>query len=74
VVAEGVPHHITQRGANRQETFLQDEDRRFYIDTLQARSQQHGLSVLGDCLMTNHVRPQKPGPKRKARSAAAGAL
>ncbi len=49
VVAEGVPHHITQRGNNRQETFLQDEDRRFYIDTLQAKSQQHGLTVLGYC-------------------------
>ncbi len=34
VVAEGVPHHITQRGNNRQDVFLVDEDRRFYLETL----------------------------------------
>jgi putative transposase len=31
VVADGVPHHITQGGNNRQEVFLLDEDRRFYL-------------------------------------------
>jgi putative transposase len=55
VVAEGVPHHITQRGNNRQDVFLLDEDRRFYIEALRAKSQQHGLAILGYCLMTNHV-------------------
>jgi putative transposase len=55
VVAEGVPHHITQRGNNRQDTFLVDEDRRIYLNTLRAKCRQHGLSVLGYCLMTNHV-------------------
>ena len=55
VVAEGVPHHITQRGNNRQNVFLLDEDRRYYIETLRATSRQHGLTILGYCLMTNHV-------------------
>ena len=55
VVAEGVPHHITQRGNNRQDVFLLDEDRRFYIEALRAQSEQHGLAILGYCLMTNHV-------------------
>ena len=55
VVAEGVPHHITQRGNNRQDTFLQDEDRRCYLNFLRVQGEQHGLSVLGYCLMTNHV-------------------
>ncbi len=55
VVAEGVPHHITQRGNNRQNIFLLDEDRRFYIEALRAKSRQHGLTILGYCLMTNHV-------------------
>ena len=55
VVAEGVPHHITQRGNNRQNVFLLDEDRRFYIEALRATSRQHGLTILGYCLMTNHV-------------------
>jgi len=64
VVVEGVPHHITQRGANRQDVFLLDEDRRFYIEVLRAKSEQHGLTILGYCLMTNHVHlvavPQRP--------------
>ena len=55
VVAEGVPHHITQRGNNRQDVFLLDEDRRFYIETLRAKSEQHGLTILGYCLLSNHV-------------------
>ncbi len=31
VVAAGVPHHITQRGNNRQDVFLPGDDRRFYL-------------------------------------------
>ncbi len=30
VVAEDVPHHVTQRGNNRQPVFLNDSDRRSY--------------------------------------------
>ena len=46
VVAEGVPHDVIQRGNNRQDAFLLDEDRRFYIEALRAKSEQHGLTVL----------------------------
>ncbi len=55
VAAEGVPPHIIQRGANRQDVLLLDDDRRFYVEALQAKSRQHGLTILGYCLMTNHV-------------------
>jgi len=55
VVAEGVPHHITQRGNNRQDVFLLAEDRRFYLETLRARCRDHDVALLGYCLMTNHV-------------------
>ncbi len=55
VVVEGVPHHITQRGNNHQEVFLCDEDRRFYLKTLSQRCGQHGVRLLGYCLMSNHV-------------------
>jgi REP-associated tyrosine transposase len=55
VVVEGVPHHITQRGNNRQDVFLVDEDRRSYIQTLRDKCQQHGVALLGYCLMTNYV-------------------
>jgi putative transposase len=55
VVAAGVPHHVTQRGNNRQDVFLTDDDRRYYLSLLSDRSQQAGLRLLGYCLMTNHV-------------------
>lgn len=44
VVAEGAPQHITQRGNNRQDVFLLDQDRRSYIEALGAKSKQHGLN------------------------------
>src|SRR3970040_1421956 len=46
VVADGVPHHITQRGNNRQEVFLLDEDRRFYLDSLGLQARRHGVRLL----------------------------
>jgi REP element-mobilizing transposase RayT len=51
IVAPGIP----QRGNNRQDIFLTDDDRRFYIQTLREKSEQFGLTVLGHCVMTNHV-------------------
>jgi putative transposase len=30
-----VPHHVTQRGNNRQPVFFSDDDRRFYLALLQ---------------------------------------
>ena len=54
-VAVGVPHHVTQRGNNRQRVFLTDEDRLFYLDTLRRKCRDHSLRVLGYCLMSNHV-------------------
>ncbi len=55
VVVPGVLHHVTQRGNNRQEVFVADSDRSFYLGLLRKRAKQTGLEVLGYCLMTNHV-------------------
>ena len=55
IVIPGVPHHITQRGNNRQDVFFVDDDRRVYLELLRAQSERFGLNVLGYCLMTNHV-------------------
>ena len=55
IVVPGVPHHITQRGNNRQRVFFVDDDRRAYLDMLTEQSARFGLSVLGYCLMDNHV-------------------
>jgi putative transposase len=51
VVAVGAPHHVTQRGNNRQKTFFHDSDCRFYLALLADQSRRYGLGILGYCLM-----------------------
>lgn len=55
VVAAGAPHHVTQRGNNRQNVFFHDIDRRLYLALLAEQSQRHKLRILGFCLMPNHA-------------------
>ena len=55
VVAVGAPHHVTQRGNNRQQVFFTDLDRRVYVTLLPQQAARHDLRVLGWCLMPNHV-------------------
>ncbi len=55
VVIPGLPHHITQRGNNRQDMFFVGEDRVTYLSLLREQCQKHGVQVLGYCLMTNHI-------------------
>jgi len=55
VVAAGVPHHVTQRGNNRQNVFLSDDERPYYLTVLRDRSRQAGPRLLGYCLMTDHI-------------------
>lgn len=55
VVAVGAPHHVTQRGNNRQQIFFTDLDRRVYMTLLRQHAARHDLRVLGWCLMLNHV-------------------
>jgi putative transposase len=55
VVAVGAPHHITQRGNNRQDVFLSNEDRQAYLDLIREQSAVCGSALLGYCLMSNHV-------------------
>lgn len=55
IVIPDLPHHVTQRGNNRQDVFFADDDRRFCLELLKSESVRFGLSILGYCLMTNHV-------------------
>jgi putative transposase len=55
VVVVDVPHHVTQRGNARQVVFATDTDRRTYLGLLREYAQLYGLSLLGYCLMSNHV-------------------
>jgi len=55
VVAVAAPHHVTQRGNNRQQVFFSNAQRRYYLALLAAHAQEHALRILGYCLMPNHV-------------------
>ncbi len=55
VCAEGYPHHITQRGNNREKVFFDDEDKRFYLDVLQRYKDKYKVKILAYCLMGNHI-------------------
>jgi len=55
VVIVDVPHHVTQRGNARQLILSSDTDRVTYLRLLREYSQLYGLSLLGYCLMSNHV-------------------
>ena len=55
VVAVGAPHHVTQRGNNRQQVFFSAADRRIYLSLLGSHCRRWKLTLLGYCLMPNHV-------------------
>ena len=55
IVIPGCPHHITQRGNNRQDVFFVDEDRDAYLGMLGEQAERFGLRVEAYCLMGNHV-------------------
>lgn len=55
VVAVGVPHHVTQRGNNRQRIFDSDQDRLLYLKLLREYSARHKLRLWGYCPMDNHI-------------------
>jgi putative transposase len=55
VVVVDVPHHVTQRGNARQVILSDDGDRVAYLDLIREYSELHRLSLLGYCLMSNHV-------------------
>lgn len=55
VCAIDYPHHITQRGNNRESVFFDNEDREFYLKALSRYSQQWEFDIWAYCLMTNHV-------------------
>jgi len=55
IVVPGIPHHVIQRGNNRQDVFFVDGDRRAYLQFLREQAEKHELAVLGYCLMDNHM-------------------
>jgi putative transposase len=55
VIAEGVAHHVTQRGNARRVVFDSDADRLVYLHLLSQYSILHQCVLVGYCLMSNHV-------------------
>lgn len=55
IVLEGLPYHITQRGNNKQDVFFVDDDRKVYLEILKQQAEKYGLTIMGYCLMTNHI-------------------
>jgi putative transposase len=54
VVAVDYPHHVTQRGSNRMDVFLDSEDRELFLATLRQYLMQTHTQVWAWCLMSNH--------------------
>jgi putative transposase len=70
IVAPGYPHHVTQRGNRRQQTFFRDEDYAEYSRLLAASCARCETRVWAYCLMPNHVHlilvPSRPDGLRCA--------
>ena len=54
-VAAGFPHHVVQRGNNREDTFFEKEDRENYLSLLKKYSEKWNSPILAYCLMSNHI-------------------
>ncbi|MGN6358147.1 MAG: transposase [Novosphingobium sp.] len=54
-VLPALPHHITQRGNGRQQTFFGDADYSTYRDLLAMHCRAHGVAVWSWVLKPNHV-------------------
>jgi len=55
VIAVEVAHHVTQRGNARRFILDNDADRDVYLGLLRENIERHRASLLGYCLMSNHV-------------------
>lgn len=54
-VLPGIPHHVTQRGNNRNTVFYRHGDYALYLDLLKRHARHNGVALLGYCLMPNHI-------------------
>jgi putative transposase len=55
VVAVDIPLHVTQRGNARRFILDSDADRTVYLNLLWQNIELHSVSLIGYCLMSNHV-------------------
>jgi putative transposase len=55
IILPNTPHHIVQRGHNRNAVFIEALDYQLYLDTLKEWKEALSVAVYAWCLMTNHV-------------------
>ena len=55
LVVPGIPHHVTQRGNRREETFFCDDDYQAYLDLTAEWYGEHKVAVWAYYLMPNQV-------------------
>ena len=55
VVIPGYPHHLTQRGNRRQETFFCKNDYEVYLKLMAEWCSRSDVSIWAYCLMPNHA-------------------
>jgi putative transposase len=73
LIVPGLPHHVTQRGNGRAQTFFGEADYALYRDLLAASCAAAGVEVWAWVLMPNHVHliltPADPDGLRRALAA-----
>lgn len=71
-VFPGIPHHVTQRGNGRAQTFFSDADYQLYRNLLADHAARAGVEVWSWVLMPNHVHlilvPPEPDALRRCLS------
>lgn len=72
VIAPGYPHHITQRGNRRQQTFFSDDDYQTYVRLMSDWCGKHNVEIWAYCLMPNHVHLIAVPPDKTSMSPAIG--
>jgi putative transposase len=69
-----MPHHVTQRGNRRQQTFFGEEDYQHYLELISQFCRADHVAIRAYCLMPNHVHlivvPQSAESLRRAISEA----
>ena len=55
VIAAGIPHHVSQRGNRRMQTFFSDEDYVAYLSLMAEWCSKSRVEIWAYCLMPNHV-------------------
>ena len=55
IILPNCPHHIIQRGHNRQVIFAENSDFKRYLNNILELKEKFNIKVFAYCLMTNHV-------------------